>query len=212
MKKNTVIFDLGGVILPLDTETLYKEFLLLTNKDIREWIKFSYPHHIIQQYELGKITEKEFFEELKEVLEYDKELYYLKEAWNSILLPIPKENILFLKELSKHYRLILLSNTCETHIRRFEEMLDEHHNIKSLEDLFDRVYFSCRIHLRKPDLKIFQKIIKDNALNAPDTFYFDDTETHIDAAKKLNINALLYPQNQILPSILKKFIPVMEKI
>lgn len=201
--KPTVIFDLGGVILPLNTEATRQKFLEYTHQDIKDWMKFGYPHEIIQKFELGKITEKEFFEELKDALSFEKELYYLKEAWNAMLLPIPKENIEYLKTLTNDYQLILLSNTCETHIHCFENTLQQTHQIDSLEMIFDRVYYSCKTGLRKPDTKLFQKIIKENRLDLNNTVYFDDTTEHITAAKQIGITSFLYPQNELL----KNFIP-----
>ncbi len=202
----SIIFDLGGVVLPLDTEATRQKILQLTGQDIREWIKFGYPHQIIKNFELGKLTEREFFEDLSQVLSYENDLYYLKEAWNAMLMPISKENIDFLNQLSEKYQLILLSNTCETHIQCFEKMLQQTHHIESLELIFDKVYYSCRIGMRKPDTKIFQKIIKENHLNPTQTIYFDDTPEHIDAAKRLGIQSYLYPQNKPLQEILK-YIP-----
>lgn len=203
-KPHTIIFDLGGVILPLDTEATRQAFLSLTKKDIQEWMKFSYPHEIIQQFELGKIREEEFFHQLKEILTFDGEIAQLKHAWNSMLLPIPKENIAFLRTLSKEYNLIILSNTCETHIEHFERMLREHHNILSLEQVVHKVYFSCRVHMRKPDRNIFDKVIRDNGLDMDKTIYFDDTEAHIHAARQLGLISILYPRNEILPKVLKQ--------
>lgn len=202
----SIIFDLGGVVLPLDTEATRQKILEYTRQDIKEWMKFGYPHQVIRNFELGKLTEKEFFEDLSEVLSYENDLYYLKEAWNAMLMPIPKENIDFLNQLSEKYQLILLSNTCETHIQCFEKMLQQTHHIESLELLFDKVYYSCRIGLRKPDTKIFQKIIKENHLNPTQTIYFDDTPEHIEGAKKLGIQSYLYPQNQNLSEIITKIL------
>ncbi|GIV26273.1 MAG: hydrolase [Bacteroidia bacterium] len=210
--KPTIIFDLGGVILPLDTEATRQKFLKYTSVDIQEWMKFGYPHQIIQKLELGKISEKEFFEELSDLLNFNNELYYLKEAWNAMLLPIPKENIKYLEKLRTDYQLILLSNTCETHIQCFEDMLLKHHAIDTLESLFDKVYYSCRIGLRKPNPKLFQKVIKDNKLDFNTTIYFDDTLTHIESAQQLNIQSYLYPQNKLLQEGLINLLPKKEKI
>lgn len=209
--KPTIIFDLGGVILPLNVEASKKKIIEYTGKDIQEWIKFGYPHQLIQQFELGKVTEKEFFEELKDLLSFNQELYYLKEAWNAMLMLIPVENINYLKQLSEKYQLILLSNTCETHIHCFEKMLQDYHEIESLEVLFDKVYFSCHIGLRKPDTGIFQKLIKENELDLNQTVYFDDTIEHIEVAKKMGITSYLYPQNNLLINILPKLLTTHQK-
>lgn len=209
--KPALLLDLGGVILPLNTEATRQKFLEYTQKDIKEWMHFGYPHQLIQQFELGKISEKEFFEELSEQLQFNREPYYLKEAWNAMLMPIPPENIHYLKQLREKYLLILLSNTCETHIHCFENMLKQHHNIETLEILFDKIYYSCHIGLRKPDLKLFQKVLKDNHLSPSFITYFDDTPTHIEAAKHLNINSILYPPNHLLEEVLPNYLPVSEK-
>lgn len=204
--KPCIILDLGGVVLPLHTEATRQKILQHTKKDIKEWMKFGYPHSIIQKFELGKITEKEFFDELRDALDYEGDLYYLKEAWNAMLLPVPEDHIRYLRELSHQYKIILLSNTCDTHIQCFECMLQQYHQIENFESIFDRVYYSCRIGLRKPDSKIFQKVIKENNLCASQTYYFDDTYTHIEAAQSFGIQTVLYPQNAPLRIILEKIL------
>lgn len=210
--KPTIILDLGGVVLPLDTEATRQKFLNYTKQDIKEWMQFGHPHQIIQKFETGKITEKEFFEELNEILSFDKELYYLKEAWNAMLLPVPKENIDYLKILKQDFNLILLSNTCETHIHCFENMLQQKHQIENFEQIFDKVYFSCRMGLRKPDKKIFQILIKENHLDLKHLVYFDDTSEHIEAAKQLGINAYPYPKNELLRNILPDITETQQRI
>lgn len=209
--KPALLLDLGGVILPLNTEATRQKFLEYTQKDIKQWMQFGYPHQLIQQFELGKISEKEFFEELSEQLEFRGDPYYLKEAWNAMLMPIPTENIHYLKQLREDYFLILLSNTCKTHIQSFENMLKQYHNIETLEILFDKVYYSCDIGLRKPNPKLFQKVLKDNHLSPSFLTYFDDTPTHIEAAKHLNISSILYPQNSLLKDVLPQYLPAPKK-
>ena len=67
---------------------------------------------------------------------------------------MPKENILLLKDLSKKFRLFLLSNTNSIHINRINKLLYKNYNLKNLEPLFDKVYLSHQIGMRKPNGKL----------------------------------------------------------
>ena len=120
-------------------------------------------------------------------------------AWNAMLLDFPKERLILLAELKKDYRLFLLSNTNEIHINTISKILENNYGFKDLSHLFEKIYYSYKIGLRKPDIKIFQHVLNENGLIPEETLFIDDCATHIDGAKSLGINAyLLKDQETIL--------------
>ena len=54
--------------------------------------------------------------------------------------------------------------------------------------LFDKMYLSHELGLRKPDVKIFEYILNEQKLKAEEVFFIDDSPQHIASAKKIGIH------------------------
>ncbi|MCZ8285071.1 MAG: HAD-IA family hydrolase, partial [Bacteroidia bacterium] len=118
------------------------------------------------------------------------------EAWNAMLLDFPLHRLELLKALKSKYRLFLLSNTNETHVREFEASLLNSQGYQNLEPFFEKVYYSCRMGMRKPDTEIFDYVLKENKLVPEETLFIDDTIHHIEGALKTGIQAHLLPKGK----------------
>ena len=112
-------------------------------------------------------------------------------AWNALLIGMPKENILLLKDLSKKYRLFLLSNTNSIHINQIDKILYKDYNLKNLEPLFDKVYLSHQIGMRKPNRETFEWVLNDARILAQETLFIEDSLQHIKSANKVGIRTRL---------------------
>jgi putative hydrolase of the HAD superfamily len=104
---------------------------------------------------------------------------------------LPSERLQLLQKLKTTHRTFLLSNTNEIHINRFNIYLKEYFNIPNLSKYFEKMYLSYEVGMRKPDLEIFYKILNDNNLRSEETIFIDDSEQHLDAAKKIGIDTYL---------------------
>ena len=98
----------------------------------------------------------------------------------------------------------MLSNTCEPHISAFENDLYIRHGVKNFDDYFDKVYYSCRMGLRKPDKEIFEFVLKENDLVPEETVFIDDSIQHVKGAGECGINAYLLPKNMEVGNLLKE--------
>jgi len=203
-KIKNIIFDLGGVIINLDIQQTIKAFNQLSAFPFESIYTQLQQSKLFDLFDRGEITEKIFFEELQKVLGSSISNDKLVNAWNAMLLDFPLNRLNLLKKLQPNYRLFLLSNTNETHITAFEKSLFEQHGYKNLEPFFEKVYYSCRIGLRKPDSEIFEFVLRNNGLNAQETLFIDDTLQHIEGAKNLEINAKLISKNEEVGVLLKK--------
>ena len=119
-----------------------------------------------------------------------------------MLLDFPKERLDLLQKLKSKYRLFLLSNTNEIHITEFEKSLHKTHGYKNLESFFEKVYYSCRVKMRKPNIDIFELVLHENDLNAEETLFIDDSPQHIEGALKTGIKAVLLNKNEEVESLL----------
>ncbi len=184
-----IIFDLGGVIINLDYGKTIAEFNKISKEPFEEIFTQLQQSPFFDQFDKGEISEVDFFSDILTALSIEISHKQFVHAWNAMLLDFPIERLELLKKLKSRYRLFLLSNTNETHIAQLEMDLYKQHGYKNLEPFFEKVYYSCRMGMRKPDKEIFEFVLKDNKLDPEETLFIDDSPQHIDGAIKAGIRA-----------------------
>lgn len=199
-----IIFDLGGVIINLDIPKTISEFNKLTNKPFESIYTQLHQSPIFDLFDKGQISEADFFFELNNSLDQPLTHKQLLNAWNAMLLDFPIHRLELLNQLKQRYRIFLLSNTNETHIAQFENDLYQHHGYKNLEPFFEKVYYSCRMNMRKPDREIFDFVLQENTLNASETIFIDDSPQHIEGALKTGIKAHLLSKEKDIKSLIEQ--------
>jgi len=198
MIKN-IVFDFGDIFINLNKEATFKELAKLGIDQITEEMMA-----VAHQYVKGELSTDNFVLFFHEKFDITKE--DLVFAWNAILLDFPTHRLQFLKELvvSKKYRLFLLSNTNEMHIKWIQKELgiDLYEEFKSC---FEQFYLSYEIRLRKPNSAIYDFVFQENNLKAAETFFVDDTKENTKAAENLGIQTWnLIPGKEDIVDVLTK--------
>jgi len=185
-----IIFDLGGVLLNLDFNLTKQAFIDLGITDFDEYYNKAKQTGLFDLFETGKISEQEFCEQLRELSGTLIPNNKIIDAWNAMLLNFPYQRKELVLSLKNHFSTVLLSNTNETHIRAFNKIIKEDIDEVSLMPLFDKVYYSNEIGLRKPSRAIFEFVLAQNNYKPEETLFLDDSIQHIEGAKKLGINVV----------------------
>ncbi|AWK07302.1 haloacid dehalogenase [Flavobacterium crocinum] len=177
---DAIIFDFGDIFINLDKQAtisgLQKLGMTEWNADFDQ-LNFSF--------EVGGISPEDFIGGFQTQLPNASKEEILK-AWNAVLADFPFYRLEFLQELSKKYRLFLLSNTDSIHINTFEQKS----GISFYKDFyacFEKVYFSFEMGLRKPDPKIYQTLLDNHNLIPENTLFVDDKKENTDSAAALGI-------------------------
>ena len=197
-----IIFDLGGVIIDLDFNLTFNEFNKISEIPFETIYAKTKRSELFNLFDTGKISESDFFKELRKELRYKGPEENLYDAWNIMLLGVPERRLDTLIELKQRYSTFLLSNTNETHIKAFERDLYLRNGVRNFNDYFDEVYYSCRIGMRKPDKEIFEYVSKENKLKPEQTIFIDDSDQHVKAAGNCGINAYLLQPNMEVKDLL----------
>ena len=190
-KIKNIIFDLGGVILNLDYSKTEKAFNKLGLNNFSKYYSKEKQSKIFDDFEKGRFSAEKFIFLIKQAEKIKIKDSDFVNAWNAMLLEIPKERMDFIKRLKKDYNIYLLSNTNEIHIKKFEADLRKNNWLRDFQDCFDQVYYSSNMGMRKPDYDCFNKVLEDHNLKAHETLFIDDSLQHIEGAKKVGINAYL---------------------
>lgn len=191
-----IIFDLGGVIINLDTNKTITEFNKLSYMPFEAIYTQASQSDIFDNLDKGLISDEEFFYEIRKQIHYEGHDHELLQAWNAMLLDVPEKRLDVLVQMKQNYNTFLLSNTCEPHIAAFEHDLYLKHGVKNFNDYFDEVYYSCRLGMRKPDKEIFEFVLKKNNLKPQETVFIDDSVQHVRGAGECGISAFLLPKGE----------------
>lgn len=186
-----IIFDLGGVILDLETEKTFKAFKSIGFLNVEQWMKDSKVQEVLKRLETGKINRKVFFAFINQQTGTGFSDLQITECWNAMLLGFPLARLQLLQQLQLHFNLYLLSNTNEIHEECFNAQLKAQVGFPSLNVFFDKSYLSHRVGLRKPDKRIFELVLSQNNLMPVNTLFIDDTQQNIEMAKQLGIQTIL---------------------
>ena len=185
-----IIFDLGGVILNLDNQRTTDAFVALGLKNIKEYFGHGHAASFFKDYETGGITDRQFIDAIREVTGLNVTDEAIIDSWNALLLDFPPERIHLLKELEKRYRLFLFSNTNALHLAALRSIYTKTFGSGSLEDLFEKTYYSHLLGMRKPDTASYEYILKENGLNAPETLFVDDAIINVEGAEQAGLKGL----------------------
>ena len=183
-----IIFDFGNVLLNIDPELSAKAF---TKLGIKEGIDFwgsTDSSKLLIGLEKGTITPDEFRKGALEMLVEDITPQQVNNAWNALLLDLPSKRVEMLKRLNQHYGLFLLSNSNQIHYDYYMPGFEEKFGFP-MGDLFEKLWFSHELKMLKPDLEIYNYVLKDGGLKASETLFIDDTLINVEAARSLGVKA-----------------------
>ncbi|SMC62548.1 HAD family hydrolase [Pedobacter nyackensis] len=191
-KIKNIIFDYGNVIFEIDFQRTQDALLQLGISNSTEFFAHKSHHDLFNDFETAAITPAEFRAGIREAANNndltDEEI---DAAWNSLLIGVPPGIHEVLLTVKQKYRTFLLSNNNETHYNYIVEYLKREFNMADNSELFERAYYSQQMFLRKPNVEIFEQVIRENNLDPTETLFIDDSPQHIEGAKLAGLNTLL---------------------
>jgi glucose-1-phosphatase len=199
-----IIFDLGGVILNIDYGKTANAFKKVGVANFDKIYSQAKQGQVFDKLETGELTPDEFREYMKKIVP-SLQLSDIDKSWNAMLLDLPAPRIDLLNKLKKKYRLFLLSNTNEIHVKCFRKIIESSYGENIFDTIFENQYYSSDIGLRKPNPECFQYVLEKNGIEPSETLFIDDSIQHIEGARKLKINTYhLIPGEDITTLFLDK--------
>jgi FMN phosphatase YigB (HAD superfamily) len=185
-----IIFDLGGVILNLDNQRTEDAFVALGAKNFREYFGHGFAASFFKEYEIGRISDRQFIDSVRQLIGLSTSDQAIIDSWNALLLDFPAERIQLLRDLRKTYRLFLFSNTNALHLTAVRQIWNASFGEGSLDQYFEKTYYSHLMGMRKPDRESFEFILKENELDGQETLFVDDAIVNVEGAEKAGLKGL----------------------
>jgi len=180
-----LLFDLGGVIVPLNRIACLRAFSdVIGYKDFGNILTSYKRVGIFEKYENGSINSRKF---------------------RAGILPIPQDRIEALLFYKSDYRMFLLSNTNPIGMRYCRKLFrDKGYHIA---DIFEELFLSYKLKCAKPQREIFEKVIKKSKMVPEETLFIDDMVVNLETAASLGFKTLLYdPKKDLYKTIENRLI------
>ena len=193
----TLIFDFGGVLINLDLDRCIQRFRDLGVRNFEENLNNYGQKGFFLDFEKGNIGIEEFREEIRKLAQISLTDKEIDDAWCSFLCDIPDQKMNLLLELKKNYRLLLLSNTNPLHIEISAKNEFARFGL-TIQDIFEKCYFSYEMKMAKPDAEIFEAVLADSDVKPEECLFLDDGQKNIEQANKIGIQTYLVDVNEDL--------------
>ncbi|MBU7577059.1 MAG: HAD family phosphatase [Flavihumibacter sp.] len=189
-KIETIILDLGGVLLNISFEATEKAFESIGLTNFHQYFSQYKASPLFEQLETGVVSEQEFFTYFRKETGLDVDDEEITTAWNAMLLDFPPERIEWLRSLENRYRVFLFSNTNSIHHEAFQLKFSAEFPGKPFDLHFEKAYYSHLLGKRKPYVEAFEALIRDANINPATAIFIDDTKTNIEGAQKVGMKGI----------------------
>ena len=183
IKINSVVFDLGNVLIDWDPRYLYRK-LFQTDEEVEWFLENICDHDWNLKHDSGQPFSKGILEKSKKFPEYSELIHAWYQRWEEMLGGSIDKSVKVLSDLKeKGVLLYILSNwSAETYPiaeKRFDFL-----------SWFDGKIISGEAGIVKPDVEIYKLLIKRHDLNPQHTVFIDDKEENVRAAELLGIRGI----------------------
>jgi putative hydrolase of the HAD superfamily len=185
-----ILFDFGNVIINIDVEKAILAFSELTFKSPARVNQLFADAEVFKKYETGYYSDDEFRDVIRQILSYPLNDQEIDQAWNALLLDVPKKRLDFLEYIKMKYPIYLLSNTNNIHIEQCKQYFRTKFGIPNFETIFSETFLSYKMGLWKPDYKIYDAAISKIGCKPEEILFLDDNQDNIDAATDLGIQCI----------------------
>lgn len=196
-KIDTIIFDLGGVLVDWNPAYVYRKVFNGNEEKVQWFLNTVCTSDWNIEQDAGRTIKEAEAIKIAEFPQYEKwiQLYY-KEWHHMFSVPI-EENVSLFKKIksSGNYKVYALTNwsaeTWPIALKLFPFLND-----------FDGVVVSGQEKTRKPFLDIYTILLNRYNIIPENAIFIDDNEENIVAAKKIKLNGVHYESpSQLLKSI-----------
>ncbi len=190
---NTIVFDMGGVIINLNVPRCVENFKRLMGEDnVRNVLGIDdegegvaavsvASRQLMHDYEHGVISTEEFLHSLLEYCRPGTTVEDVREAWMSMLGELPQEHLDYIAALRQEgYKTYLLSNSNQLH---WDPIYERYH----LDRYFDGVFASQQLHIAKPSREMFEyanQAVCRSSVRPESIIYVDDLDKNRAAAER----------------------------
>lgn len=199
---HALLFDMGNVLVHFSHERMCEQIGRLVGWSGEETRAALMESGLFAAYESGQKTTEEMHAEFAALLPRDVSAKLkrsdLERAASDIFWRNKSIEPVIDRLMELGYPLVLVSNTCDMHIR----WVEKHFRVVRH---FKRRALSFEVKSAKPDSRIFEHAAELARCHPRDCFFADDTPGHVEAAKRLGFDAVVFQDTaQLLTDLIER--------
>jgi FMN phosphatase YigB (HAD superfamily) len=194
---SAIIFDIGGVIVRVDTRRALP--LLHSKKSVspeKIWASIQLDP-LFKDWQEGRVSPRDWCAHLTQRFALRITFDQFCRAWTSVLLPQQILPDSLFARLSRRCRLVLMSNTDPLHV---EFMLSHFTFFR----YFPARIYSCRVGASKPEPKIYKAAIHAAGASPAQILYIDDVIPYIRGGQRFGLDAVRFTSPRQLEADLRQ--------
>jgi len=190
-----ILFDADGIIINSEKFSIqYQKEFGVSNDEMLPFFNGDFQECLV-----GKADLKELVEPWLSKWKWEGTVDEFLEFWFKAEHKIDEEVAEIIKELkNKGIKCFLATNQEKYRTNYMKEKM-------CFEGLFDHVFSSAEIGFKKPQKEFYEEVLKElkekYGIDVDEVLFFDDSQGHIDEARKLGIDARLYEGVEMLLNI-----------
>lgn len=183
---NTIIFDMGNVLIDFRWKALYHE-MGLEGEKFDKMARATVLDPVWNEFDRGEWTDEEILEGfIRNAPDIEKELRdFYGDRFRGLLRKYDYTDEWLDRLKAKGYRIYILSNFSR---KAYRECADELDYIKKA----DGAVISYMIKMIKPDPEIYRYLLDTYDIKPEEAVFIDDTEKNLAAARDFGINTILF--------------------
>ncbi len=199
-KIRNIIFDMGGVILPMqpNSEPIRRFAQIGLDPKVGEALFSPYGQKgIFDLAESGHLSPEEFLVEYGKLTGFHATFDQVAWAWSGFVHSVPPERLEWLEQLrAEGYHTALLSNTNPFLVNDLTERESFSPQGLPMSAFFCRVYYSFDLGACKPNPKAFREMLRRGGYTPGECLFLDDALHNVEAARREGMQSIHVPDNQ----------------
>ena len=194
-----VVFDIGGVLITLDTKACIDAFI--GNMGFEKITEILDPWHqkgIFGSFEEGLVSADEFRSWILERSRPGCKPEDVDRCMWTLLTGMDPATAAAVRSLAGRYPLYLLSNNNPISMRRCHALLAEN----GLSDAFNGEFISYEMKMLKPSAQFYKEVVRRLGLAPEEVLFIDDSVSNVEGAKVVGIDARLFVPGSPLANLL----------
>ena len=183
-KQNALLLDFGNVVFGIDFRKVFDNWAKQANVDASVFFDKWSMDVAYEAHEIGAINFEQYIDHLSNLFEVELSIDQWRAGWNDIWTGPYVDVLALLPPLKAHYGLYAFTNTNHTHSHYWRTAWGEQLSV------FEYIFESSRIGLRKPDTAAFTYIC--DAIDTPPerVIFLDDNAQNVQGAQTAGLQAV----------------------
>ena len=181
------LFDMGGVVVEIHPHRVFECWSEATGLPPSHFSRRWQNDSSMASYETGKISFNKYVEFMEGKLEARMSLANWTYGWNALVGECYDTVFEQVGLLAQELPVYCLTNSNPEHESVWA------HKYREQLSVFKEIFNSSTIGLRKPDLEVYEYVLKQIGVKPEECFFIDDLRSNVEAARSLGVEAFQTP-------------------